>query len=44
MVEIEIYLDDFKKSKQKEILKALGLKKASDGNFDTLPLCVYYQE
>ena len=36
MTEIEIYWDDLKPEKQKEILEALG----ENGNYDVFPLAV----
>lgn len=37
---MEIYLDDLKPEVQKQVLLALGLKSASEGNYDVFPLFV----
>lgn len=35
---IEIYLDDLKPEVQEQVLHALGIASAQDGNYDALPL------
>lgn len=35
---IEIYLDDLRPEVQEQILHALGMTSAQDGNYDVLPL------
>ena len=41
---MEIYLDDLKEEKQKEVLKEMDLKNASDGNLEITPLFVLENE
>lgn len=36
--DLNIFLDDFKEEIQKEILEALKLKNAEEGNFDVIPI------
>ena len=40
MKQIEIYFDDLKGDKQKEILEAYNIKNANDENFDLSPLSI----
>lgn len=35
---IDIYLDDLKPDIQMQVLQALGISSAQDGNYDVLPL------
>jgi hypothetical protein len=38
---VEIFFEDLKRKKQKEILKELKIKCPEDGNFDVFPIFVY---
>lgn len=44
MTTIEIYFSDLKDAKQIEVLKALNMKDATDGNFELSPLAYYEVE
>ena len=37
-MEIEIYLEDLKLEIQEKVLEELGIKSASEGNYDVFPL------
>ena len=37
---IEIFFDDLKEDKQKEILEAFGVEKPEDMNWDVFPLAI----
>ncbi len=38
--EIEIYFDDMNEDAQKKFLKAMGMEKSDEGNYDILPIAI----
>ena len=44
MKEIELYFDDLVPEKKKELLKAMGLEKPEDINWDVFPLTTIVME
>ena len=40
MKEVEIYFDDLRKEKQKELLQAFGIKSPEDLNWDVFPVAI----